>query len=328
MSSASLKYCLSPPLAMQFTHFPTHLGSLQWLHFHGELLQVQVVRHVAVYSLADASRGLGPVLFAPFGVVLFFGFGRVLYQGQFLLRRLRVNGRGYRFLRHQPLRLDRIVVEAAPFLERVPRNLVVRLGVPAQHGGVVIQPDTAAERLDHGSGLLEHLVRVDDADLRAGLVARAQPADNGLRLLVVGELVGVLFARGDVRADQALGAQVVEDAAHLVVPGFEGVVGVEAGDFVQGRDGAAEVGGHAEVRVADEEGEVEARQELLGHHGGIAGLGLRVVRVGLAGPGLGVTVLSGLVLAVAALFGVAVGHASFVTGGLSIGAYAAFDPLE
>lgn len=234
----------------------------------------------------------------------------------------------YRFLRHQTLRLDRIVVETAPFLERVPRDLVVRVGVPAQHGGIVIEPDTAAERLDHGGGLLEHLVCVDDADLRAGLVARAETGDNRLRLLVVGELVGVLFARGDMRADQALAAQVVKDAAHLVVPGFEGVVGVEAGDVVQRRDGAPVVGGDTEVRVADEEGEVEARQELLGHHGGIAWFGLRVVRVGLAGPGLRVTVLAGLVLAVAALVDVAVGHAVFFAGDLSIGAYAALDPLE
>lgn len=151
-------------------------------------------------------------------------------------------------------------METTPFLERVPCNLVVHVGVPAQHGGIIIESDTAAERLDHGGGLLEHLICVDDADLRARLMEGAEPGDNRLRLLVVGEFVGVLFARGDVRADQALAAQVVEDAADLVVSGFEGVVGVKAGDVVQGRDGAAVVGGDTEMWVADEEGEVEARQ--------------------------------------------------------------------
>lgn len=74
----TLNICLNPPRCNLPTSFLLHFCSGASLHFHGELLQVQVVRHVAVDSLADASRGLGPVHFTPFGVEFLFGFRRVL----------------------------------------------------------------------------------------------------------------------------------------------------------------------------------------------------------------------------------------------------------
>jgi hypothetical protein len=49
---------------------------------------------------------------------------------------------------------------------------------------------------------------------------------------------------------------------------------VKAGDVVEGRDGAAEVGRDAGVGVADEEGEVKLREERRGDDGRIVGFGV------------------------------------------------------
>lgn len=181
---------------------------------------------------------------------------------------------------NQALRLDRIVVKAPPLLELVPSNLVVFLGIPAQHVGGILEAHATTERLDHGRRLLQHIIGVDYTDLRPGLVS-VEPASHRSQAVV--DIVGVTLLRGNVGANQAHATQVVEGATQLVVPGLGGIIVVEACHLVEGRNGAAEVGGDTVVGVADEEGKMELGEDFRGHHGRIAWLGCRVVRVRLPG---------------------------------------------
>lgn len=89
----------------------------------------------------------------------------------------------------------------------------------------------------------------------------------------------VMLVRGDPRADQTRVPQIVERPAELVVPGLGRVVVLEPGHRIQRRDRAAVVRGDTIMRVADEEGKVELRQERPRHHGRVAGFRLRRVRV-------------------------------------------------
>lgn len=167
---------------------------------------------------------------------------------------------------HEPLRLDNIIMEPSPLIKRIVDILLIRLVIPVQHGGVILDADAATKRLDHGRRLVEQIIRIDDTDL----VARSVAPRGADRLEPALELVGVLLTGRDVRADQPLAPQVVERAAQLVVPGLGRVVVVEAGHVVQRGDRAAVVRRHAVVRVADEERKVEAGEELPGHHCWIA----------------------------------------------------------
>lgn len=144
-------------------------------------------------------------------------------------------------------------MEPAPFLETVCGVPIIVLGIPAEHTGIVLDPDAIAERLHHGPRFLQHLVRVDNADIDPGVVRRALPAlagGDGLEDAVdfIDDLVP---ARGQVRPDQARVAQVLERAPDFVVAGLGGVVVVEARDVVERWDCAPVVGRDAVVRVAD-----------------------------------------------------------------------------
>lgn len=183
---------------------------------------------------------------------------------------------------NQALRLDRIVVKAAPLLELIPSDLVVFLGVPAQHVGGIFDAHATTERFDHSCRFLQHVVGIDDTDLCSGFVP-VEAVRHRSEFVV--DVVGVTLLCGNVGAYQTHATQVVEGATQLVVPGFGGIIVVEASHLVEGRDGAAEVGGDTVVGIADKEGKMELGEDLRGHHGGIARLGCRVVRVRLPGGG-------------------------------------------
>lgn len=160
---------------------------------------------------------------------------------------------------------------------------MVLVGVPVQHRRVIIHAYAPAERLDGRRRLLHHLVCIDDADFRARLVALADTGDDGFEATVaLAADAAVIVVCGDVRPDQPDAAQEVERATHLVVPGLGRIIVLKPGHLVQRRDGTTIVRGHAEMWVPDEEGKMEPRPDLRRHHGGIARLGIRTVRVGLA----------------------------------------------
>lgn len=67
----------------------------------------------------------------------------------------------------QSLGLNSVIMEATPFLKRIPGNGMVLLGIPEQHVWVVRQTNTVTESL-HGLGrLVEHIIRINDTDLNA-----------------------------------------------------------------------------------------------------------------------------------------------------------------
>ena len=187
----------------------------------------------------------------------------------------------YRLLSFQAFRLNRIVVEAPPFLESLPRKLMVLVGVPIQHCRVISHAYAPTERLDGRRWLLHHFVCVDDADFRARLTALADTWDDGLKATIaLAAGAALVVVRGDVRPDQSDAPQVVERATHLVIPSLGGIIVIEPSHIVQWRDGTTVVRGHTEMGVPDEEGKMELRPDFRGHHGRIARLGIRVIRVG------------------------------------------------
>ena len=174
--------------------------------------------------------------------------------------------------RRQRLRLNRIVVEATPLLKRRTRKVIVLRRIPHQEVRGIREADTTAEGLDHGSRGIEHVVRVNDADLMLRL-----PRAGLLRLQV--------RPGRHARSHEPLVPEVVEVPPQLVVPGLQRVIVVEPRHVVERRDRAPVVRRHAVVRVADQERPVEALLQLPLHHRWVARLCRRVVRVRLlAGP--------------------------------------------
>ena len=132
-----------------------------------------------------------------------------------------------------------------------------------------------------GGRAVRGVVAVGDVVAVGGVVVMVVVMSDAVAALTVGG------AACDLRPDLADVTQVVEDAPQLVVAGFRGLEVVEAGDFVQGRDGAAVVGRDAGARVADQEGEVELPEDGGGDDGRVVGLGGRGVGVGWLGDVLG-----------------------------------------
>ena len=171
-------------------------------------------------------------------------------------------------------------MKSPPLLKRIPRELVVLLVVPVQHPGVIIQSHTTAKRFDGRRRLLQHIIRIDHTDLCARLMPRPDASDHRLGGVIVVVDVVVLLG-GHVRTDKPDIPQVVKGTTDLVVPGLGRVIIIEPGDIVQRGDGAPVVRRDTEMGIADEEGKMETRPDLRGHHGGITRFGLRVVRVGM-----------------------------------------------
>ena len=187
----------------------------------------------------------------------------------------------HRFLSLQPSRLDRIIVKSPPLLKRIPRKLVVVLVVPVQHPGIIIQSHTTAKRLDGRCRLLQHVIRIDHTDLCARLTPRPDTSDHRLGSVIIVIVDVVVLVRGHVGTDKPDIPQVVKGTTDLVVPGLGRVIVMEPGDIVQRGDGAPVVRRDTEMGVADEEGKMETRPDVRGHHGGITRFGLRVVRIGI-----------------------------------------------
>lgn len=165
-----------------------------------------------------------------------------------------------------------IVVEAIPLFKGVGGVLLVVLVTPLQHGRSVVDADLLAVDLEDGLGVVEQVVGVDDGN-GAALRTHAPLAARVIERLVQGRLVAGLG-----RADDALVEQVVEQPAHLVVPGLGGHELVEARQLAQGRDRAPVVGRDGPPRVPDQEGPVEAAQHVGRHHRRVVLLGVVVCR--------------------------------------------------
>lgn len=243
----------------------------------------------------------------------------------------------YMFPRRQTARVNRVLMEALPLLERVARMLMVFLAIPFQHIVRIRDPHAAAERFHHGRGAVEHLVRVHDAEFytdlgrgagnRLGLAGAVWLGPISLPMALGYDVVGVGFAGCNVRAHETLSTEVFQEPAHLVVPSLERLIVGETCDVVEGRDCAAVVRRHAVVRVANEEGKVEGLQDLLGDHGRVSWFGRRVVRVWC----FAATLLHAVTVCLRLIGGVAVGYGTVANGpgGGSVvrfSAYAALDP--
>jgi len=174
----------------------------------------------------------------------------------------------YMFPRYQARGLDCIVVESAPLVEAEAGKVIILWGIPLQHVGTIWQADTTTKRLDCRRRVIQHVVRIDYTDLMH-------------RLLGLGLLHVQVGSGRNTRSDQSLASEVVEVSTQLVVPGLERIIVIEPCDLVQGRDRASVVRRHAEVRIADQECEVESLLDLTRHHCWVARLGGRIVRVGL-----------------------------------------------
>ena len=156
----------------------------------------------------------------------------------------RSKNRTYMPPRLQLRRLNSILMKPLPFLKRNLSIPLVALVIPIQHVRLILDTDALAVGLDDAGRVVEHVIRVDDADLNA--------LDGAAR--AVGVAVPAVRV---VRADDAGGGDICEEAAELVVTGFGREKRVEARQVVEGRDRAAEVGRDASVGIADQEGEVE-----------------------------------------------------------------------
>lgn len=174
----------------------------------------------------------------------------------------------------ETLGLNRIIVESLPFFKGSSCICVVLLSVPSQQIWIIRDSDAFAIRLDHLGGSIQHLVCIHDADLNAAL----------LRMVAIhpiaGNPVGNPARCCHTRTHDVDLAEVVENTANLIVAGLGWAKVVKARDLVQRWDGASVVGRNTVVGIADEEGEMELRQKLGGHHGWVSRLGFCVVRVG------------------------------------------------
>lgn len=164
--------------------------------------------------------------------------------------------------------MDSILMEAPPLLKRRLRARVLGRRVPFQHAVAVVEPDGATVRGEHGAGVVEQVVGVDDADVDfltpiiiliacsgsrsgGGDAIGVVPVDDDALVVMRNAIAALRRAARDLGPDLVDGAQVVEDTAQLVVAGFGRHEVVEAGDGVEGRDRAAVVGRDAGARVAD-----------------------------------------------------------------------------
>lgn len=180
--------------------------------------------------------------------------------------------------RFQPGRLNSIFMEPFPFLKRRLCNLLVFLGIPLQHSGVIFDAHAATECPDHGLRVVEEIVRIDDADLDAVTVVTV--GSVGRRAVAGGiaiTMVAILDA-SNLWADKTYLTQIVEHPAQLIVARLRRVKLVKPRHSIQGGDGAAVVRGNAVMRVPDEEGEVEPSQQRGWDNGRITRFSRGVVR--------------------------------------------------
>ena len=202
--------------------------------------------------------------------------------------------------------MNRIFMEALPFLECGFGARVVVGRVPLQHGVGVVETDAATVGGDDAGWVVEEVVGVDDANfdlvvvvLRVGggtvdAVSAVGPVDAVdavaavdstiviviivVHISVAAVAIGVL--PGDVGPDLADTAEIVEDAADFVVAGFGRHEVVKSRNFVERGDRATIVRRNAGSRVADQEGEVELLEDSRWNHGRVVwlrggGVGIR-----------------------------------------------------
>lgn len=167
---------------------------------------------------------------------------------------------------NQCLRLNRIIMEPTPLLKAMARKVIILLRIPRQQRRIIRDINALAERLNRRRRCIQHIIRIDDADLMDGLLGSA--------------VLNLDVRTGRYpRSYESLANEVVKVSPQFVISSLAGVIVMEPGHLVQGWDRAAVVRGHTEVRVADEEGEVESLLDLARHDGWVACLGGCIVRV-------------------------------------------------
>ena len=168
--------------------------------------------------------------------------------------------------RNQGLGLNRVIVESAPLLEAVTGKIIILLRVPGQQRRIIRDTHAGAESLDGRRRSIQHIIRIDQADLMNGLLGAAM-LDLDIR------------SCRHARSDKPLANEVVKVSSELAVPGLGGVVVVESRDVIQRRNGAAIIRGHAVVRITDEERKVEAFLNLARYHRRVSRLSRSIVGV-------------------------------------------------
>lgn len=158
----------------------------------------------------------------------------------------------------QVLGVDRIIMPTIPFSKRLLGKLLILIIIPIQHIRRERHVDGLAEFPQDPFRIIEQVVSVDDTDFHTGGFL-AVGAGAGFRVRTV----------ADFGPRETSVFAVVEEFLQLVVAGFAGVELVEPGAFDEGWDAAAVVAGDGPVGVADEEGEVEALEDLTWHNGGV-----------------------------------------------------------
>lgn len=167
--------------------------------------------------------------------------------------------------------VDSILMEALPLLKCIFGALVIIFGIPVQHIWGEVDTNFLAVGGDNAFRIVQEIVCIDDSDADFAIFQVSVVASESWANLLVLD-------------------QEVEDSAKLVIAGLGGHEIVEAGDRVQGWNGASEVGWDAVTGVTNEESEVELLQDLCRDDGGISGLSSCVVWVWCHGMSIGVPI--------------------------------------
>jgi hypothetical protein len=136
-------------------------------------------------------------------------------------------------------RLDGVIVPAIPLL-KVNSSVLLILDIPLEHGLLEVNVGPVTVVLDSRLRVVQHVVGVHD-----------------------GQVLPV---------DETTLNEEVKQPHELLVPGLAGHKLIPAGDLVPGRNCAPVVRGNGTTRVTDQEGEVEAAEDVEGEDGRVARL--------------------------------------------------------
>lgn len=148
-------------------------------------------------------------------------------------------------------------MKAIPLLELLSGKFM-RLGrVPLQHSVVKVQIDGSAVLLEHTSRVVQHVIRIEDADL------------NTTRLRL--DTLCILLA-ADLGTNHAGILEVVEQTAQLVVSSLLRHEWLELGPLDERGDAASVIAWNGVLGVTNQEREVELLQDFLRNDRGVTRL--------------------------------------------------------
>lgn len=168
---------------------------------------------------------------------------------------------------------NRIVMKSIPLFEGILGLFMVIGIIPVQHPLVVVNTDTLAVCLDDSAWIVKQIICIDHAnvDFAADIVANYPIRAIAVAVYSIHAVAVRLVSTSDSRANLANRAQVVEDAAQLVIASLARHKIVEPGNLVKRGNGAAIVAGNTGARVANQESKVKFLKNSLGDYGRVTG---------------------------------------------------------